>query len=318
MHLYPFFLISKGDKVAEKRIPRPIKDGEYIRIYCPLADVYKGPDTESFKNGTRYEVWLPNDFSVMRDGNTWHIVGITHPKPKGFCDSFNYTGDIHEAEYQLFHAYAEGESFAQLLKEASFTDGEKILYPSERSGEQYEIWAPQLMKFGGKNSVIYSPGKIRMAQSETFEGFKSRVLFECKSEYARDPYVFEENGVYYVIYTEGKEIKYRTTTDLVSFSDEKTLMNALYPNAETESPCLYKRDGVYYLFLCIWDGRNGAYDERTFVFASDTIDGLKDTAPVTVLDAHAPEIVEDTDGTSYLLSVFYPENGISAVKLKWE
>ena len=301
-----------------KKIPRPVKDGEYIRIYTPQSDVYKGPDTESFKGGTRYDTWLTNDFSVMKDENMWHIVGITHPKPCGFIDAFNYSGDIHEAEYQLFHACAKAESFKELLKADSFTDGEKILYPSERSGERFEIWAPQLMKYNGKNSVIYSPGKIRMAQSNTFKSWTSRMLFECNSEFARDPYVYEENGIYHVIYTEGKEIKYRKTCDFADFSEEKTLMDALFPNAETESPCLYKRNGIYYLFLCIWDGKNGAYDERTFVFASETLEGLRGTAPVAMLDAHAPEIVEDADGTAYLLSVYYPENGISAVKLKWE
>ena len=37
-------------------------------------------------------------------------------------------------------------------------------------------------------------------------------------------------------------------------------------------------------------------------------------APLTVLDAHAAEVVRDGDDY-YLLSVFYPENGVSAARL---
>lgn len=304
--------------MSNSGFPCPAKNGEYVRIYSPGADVYSGPDTESFKSGEMYEKWIVNDFSVMRSGDEWHIVGITHPCPEGFKDSFNYSGDVHEAEYQLFHAAAKAESFSQLFTRDSFSDEKKLLYPNERKGEGNEIWAPQLMKHDGKNSVIYSPGKIRMAQSEVFEGWSVRELFECESRFSRDPFVFSENGVSYVIYTDGQKLKYRTTCDFYSFSDEKVLMDELFANTETESPFLFKKDGVYYLLLCIWDGRNGAYDERTFVFAADTLEGLKNTAPITMLDAHAPEVVRDDDGTYYLLSVFYPENGISAVKLKWE
>lgn len=64
-------------------------------------------------------------------------------------------------------------------------------------------------------------------------------------------------------------------------------------------------------------GRNGCYDYRTFVFASETIDGFGKSAPITMLNAHAPEFVCDANGDWYMLSVFYPENGISAFKIKW-
>ena len=320
MRLCLFCLILKEDDFVakSKKIPYPVIDGEYVKIYTPSGDTYRGPDTKSFRNGKYYSEWLVNDFSVMKEGDGWHMVGITHPKPADFNGPFDSGKDVHEAEYQLFHASAVGESFARIFSENSFSDREKILYPSERKGEQNEIWAPHLMKLDDKNAVLYSPGVMRLAKSEDFENWESRVLFAGGNPVARDPYVYSENGIHYVVYTEGAELKYRTTADFVTFSEEKILLGDKFSGAQLESPFLLEKDGMYYLFVCIWDGKNGDYDERTFVYASETIDGFDSGAPVTMLRAHAPEIVKDTDGVYYILSVFYPENGISAAKLAWK
>lgn len=300
------------------KIPYPAIDGEYVRIYAPKGDTYCGPDTKSFKNKEYYPEWIPNDFSVMKDGDDWHIVGITHPKPHDFKGVFDCGKDVHEAEYQLFHACAKAKSFSELFEENSFSDKEKILYPAERKGEQNEIWAPHLMKINEKNSVLYSPGVIRLATSENFEKWDTGQLFACNNTAARDPFVYSENGTHYVIYTEGVALKYRTTSDFVSFSDEKNLLGNKFDGAQLESPFLLKKDGVYYLFVSIWNGQNGDYDERTFVYASEKIEDIDKGAPITMLRAHAPEIVKDADGSYYILSVFYPQNGISAAKLVWK
>ncbi len=93
-------------------------------------------------------------------------------------------------------------------------------------------------------------------------------------------------------------------------------MREIFAGASTESPFLMKRGEYYYLLWCIYDGRNGAYDSRTFVYAAKDIRELGQHAPITMLDAHAPEIAFDGEDY-YLLSVFYPENGISAAKLEF-
>ena len=296
----------------------PVIDGEYVRIYMPAGDTYRGPDTKSFENGKFYSEWIPNDFSIMRDGKEWHMVGISHPKPQDFRGAFDCGKDVHEAEYQLFHAKGCAESFKELFCENSFSDEEKLLYPHNRTGEDNEIWAPHLMKINGKNGILYSPGRIRLAQSEGFENWETKTLFPCTSPASRDPYVYCEDGVNYVIYTDGEVLKYRTTKDFSAFSDEKILLSKKFENTQLESPFLLKKDGMYYLFVSVWDGKNGAYDERTFVFCSETIEDLNVGAPITMLRAHAPEIVRDDDGTYYILSVFYPQNGISAAKIVWK
>ena len=81
--------------MQKKKIPIPAFDGDYVRIYNPSPDVYNGVDTEHFRNGEVYSEWITNDFSIVNDNGTFHIVGITHPRVPGFIDAFNYSGDVH-------------------------------------------------------------------------------------------------------------------------------------------------------------------------------------------------------------------------------
>lgn len=303
--------------MQSERFPIPAFDGAYVHIYNPAGDVYRGKNTAHFTNGTFYNTWIPNDFSVLHENGTWHMVGITHPKPPQF-HAFICENDVHEAEYQLFHCTAKGERFADVFASYTFTDKPKLLYPADRPNERCELWAPHFMKYNGRFQVIYSPQVMRRASSADMVTWRQEPpLFTCENGAARDPYIYTENGVFYCIYTERRQLKYRTSVDLCRWSDAQILQEQLFAQAENESPFLYRKNGIYYLLWSVYDGRNGCYDNRTFVFAGHTLAELYNAAPITVLQAHAPEIVTDTDGTDYLLSVFYPHNGISAVKLKW-
>jgi hypothetical protein len=300
------------------RIPRPVLASEFIKIYSPESDVYNGVTTTNFEQGKAYSEWITNDFSPLKIGDTWHIVGITHPRPKSLIDDYNYDpADVHEAEYQLFHAAAKGKTFGDIFFEGSFSDCKKILYPSDRPGETNEIWAPHMMMHDGKVKIIYSPKNMRVAETEDFESFVTgKTLFETESFSARDPYVFLDGDIYYCFYAIENRTEYRTSTDFVNWSEACVLQVNPWVNASNESPFVMKRGDYYYLLWCICDGRCGCYDNRTFVFASDSIEGLKNTAPIAMLPGHAPEIVNDESG-SYLLSVYYPENGISAARIEW-
>lgn len=93
----------------------PYLKGAYRQIYTPMPDVYKGLTTKSFKSGKKYNEWIVNDFSIIKD-DVWHIVGITHPKPTDFIDDFNCSkATVHEAEYQLFHCTSLGETFSDVI-----------------------------------------------------------------------------------------------------------------------------------------------------------------------------------------------------------
>lgn len=303
----------------KKRFPVPRIDGPYVPVYRPSGDVYDGVDTDNFRHGRYYEKWIPNDFSVVRYRGAWHLAGITHPCPPGFVSAYEHDGNVHEAEFQLFHASAEGKSFEDVFREGAFRDEKKILYPAERPGERCEIWAPQLIELSGQIHVVYSPETMRHAVSDDFLHWTVLPpLFRCPGPYFRDPYVSRIDGMYYFVYTGGGSVCLRTSEDFQTWTEPVVLSSGFYGRCEPESPVLLKRDGVWYLFWSAYDGRNGSYDERTFVFAADAPEGLTDTVPVTMLRAHAPEIVLGEDGKDFILSVFYPENGVSAARLVWE
>ena len=90
-------------------IPYHVVDGEYVTVYRPQRDIYRGEDTDYFQANTYYDSWTVNDFSIINDNGSWHIVGITHPTPPGFTDEYNLVPNIHDAEHMLFHATAKGE-----------------------------------------------------------------------------------------------------------------------------------------------------------------------------------------------------------------
>lgn len=306
-----------------ERIPIPRLCGEYKHIYIPRSDIYRGRDSASFKYGSHHDLWITNDFSVIKHKGVFHLIGITHPAPPDYKDEYTPTKNyIHEGEEVLFHATAVGDDLSSLMYDGSFEDCEKLLYPASRPDEIPEIHAPHLSHAeDGRVRMIYGPRDIRLAVTDDFSSFERRLLFVDQPT-ARDPFLFKEDGAYMVIYAVENRVDYRQSNDLVSFSDAKTLQVNPYSNedgvpAASESPFLFKYKDFYYLFWAIYDGRLGMYDHRTFVFGARTLEGLSMSAPLTILPAHAGEIYEDKSGI-YLLSAFHPENGVSAVKIEFD
>ena len=74
----------------------PVIDGKFVTVYRPQGDVYKGEDTFYFRKNTYYGSWTANDFSILNDNGTWHLVGITHPTPPDYVDEFTkISGNLH-------------------------------------------------------------------------------------------------------------------------------------------------------------------------------------------------------------------------------
>lgn len=305
-----------------KRIPIPYIDGEYTRIYTPQPDVYLGPDTPNCKYGKLYDSWTVNDFSVAKKGNIWYLTGITHPTPADLSpDGFNYNGiTVHEAEFQMFLCSSEGEKFADVVEKAKigkeFTECPKLLWHSERPDERYEAHAPHLLTWNDGWKMVYGPIEMRCADfDKDFRLGKRNILFTDESS-ARDPFIFYENGIWHLFYCVANRIQMRKSIDFEHWSDPFVIQTNPFVNAASESPYVMKRNGWYYLFWSICDGRNGSYDQRAFVFAADSFENIASTAPIAILPGHAPEIVSDDYG-DWILSVFYPENGVSAAPIKW-
>ena len=99
-----------------ERIPFPRLKGEFITVYRPKGDVYRGLPSFFFTPGSYYESWTVNDFSILNDGGHWHLTGITHPTPPDFVDDFHPGQSWHDAEHMQFHATARGKTFADLMR----------------------------------------------------------------------------------------------------------------------------------------------------------------------------------------------------------
>lgn len=298
------------------KIPFPKQSAPYRQIYAPGADTYRGPNSEFFRTGQWHEHWIVNDFTmVVGSDGRWHAYGITHPQPPKYIDPFHYEGNIHDAEYQLFHCSFDG-TLADLYARgtACCMEHEKVLYPQDRPGRP-ECWAPCMVRYGNEYRLFWSPEEIRYAVTTDMFRFQTNdtVLFSGVS-YLRDPYIFVEDGVYTMLYLADK-LYARQSTDLVHWGEEITVMEAPF-RGSMESPCLIKRHRYYYLLWCLYDGRGGSYDQRTFVYAADTLFGWTGTAPVAMLEGHAPEILSDETG-DYLVSVAYPGNGLYMAPLEW-
>jgi len=299
----------------KKRIPYPKIASPYRRIYIPQPDIYKGIDTASFRHGQVYQDWIANDFTLIKDKNkTWHAFGITHPKPPGFVDDFNYSGDVHEAEYQLFHCVYDG-TLDSLYNGGMMSEQEKILYPQQRINEQPDCWAPCAIEKDDLYYLFYTPQSVRYAVSKDLYNWNPQgTLFEGPA-HLRDPYILFENGIYTMVYIED-DLLYRTSENLIDWSEPKIFQKNPFPSAAQESPCIWKRNGIYYLMWCVYNGQNGCYDNRSFVFASKSLYDFTGKTPITMLPGHAPEIIYE-NGNYYIISVFYPENGLNIARISW-
>ncbi len=285
--------------------------GPYVHVYQPQPDVFPGPDSESFRAGERYSDWVPNDHCVVKgpDGR-WHAFGITHPAPPAGAA-------IHEGEWLSFHAAAPPGPLAANLQEGTWEDLPKVLPPGDRPGEKLQNHAPFVVERDSVYHMVYGPSPIRLATStDLFVWTLQGPLFEQDGG-ARDPCVLVRNGGYVMVYCSQESILARTSDDLVHWSDEPVEIFRMRRSGAPESPALLEREGRSYLFWCIWDDTQGPYDHRTFVYMSDDPLDFLDAPQVGLLDAHAPEIIVDELGDTYITSAEWPRRGLSIAPLVW-
>ena len=282
----------------------PVITSEYKHVYKPAADIFPAPVSKFFKHGEMYDEWIPNDFTVITDkNNRRHMIGITHPAPAEFT-----TESIHDGEWQLFHAVADGVT-------CNYIDAAKILPPSERPNEEFNIYAPHIISHGGVYHMFYGPGPIRHAVSDNLYDWSPTAALFMDHPSDRDPHILPYKNGFRMTYVSEDKLLGRYSTDLINWS-ESELVFTMPRKGVPESPFIVPYDGLYYLFWCIYDGENGAYDNRTFVYVSDTPEKFEHDGYVTELKAHAPEIVTD-GGKMYIFSAEYPVRGISAAEIEW-
>jgi arabinan endo-1,5-alpha-L-arabinosidase len=312
----PAILSQSEQRKTSDRVKRPRRVGDYVTVYRPAGDRFPGPDTTELKAGQWYDDWVPNDHTILfGPDNRWHAFGITHP--------LTSTDDVHQGEFQSFHAIAPPGTLADVLKDDSWHDLPKILPPAERPEEILPNHAPYIVRRDDAYWMMYGPSPMRLAVSKDLRHWVPKGPLFHDSLGARDPNLLSWENRYIVTYCAMDQIRARTSPDLLKWSAPRTILT-MPKGVAPESPSLIRYDETFYLFVCGWDGIwdkktvQGAYQHRTYVFQSDDPFRFDGTDVLTTLESHAPEIFQDTQGNWYISSVEWPERGMSIARLAWE
>ncbi|MFC2111683.1 family 43 glycosylhydrolase [Bacteroidota bacterium] len=296
-------------------IPEIVTD--YVLIYKPQPDVYRGRDTKNYKSGEIYYTWQCNDHTFTQGPNgRWHCFGIIRPS--------DVPGDgVHEAEAGTFHALAPFGTLEEAFQPEIWVDQPKI-----RTGG-----APYCIKIGDTYNLNYS-SKRNLTSTDLYN-WKDAGMLKIKEEEGkdnRDPNVLYWNGTYYMVNCNDRTVNLVTSTDFVNWTDPIDIFEAPVESWRCESPSLIRYDDKFYLFWCLWDSSPsreqlpalykdhtpGSYDYRSFVYVSDTPTDFNNREPIAQLKAHAPEIIKDEKGNYFISSADYPRRGINLARLDWE
>lgn len=258
-----------------------------------------------------------NDHTIVRgsDGN-WHLYGIT-----------SFGGKSYEERYFV---HGVGESLSKEFREVGRSIDRGCL-----------AWAPCVKEREGNYYMIYGPSPTSLAVShDMYEWFGTKInlIDEPLMGAHRDHFVLEIEKDSYLMYVVGVHdkkgaISCFSSSNLLDWKFEGFALTSgdnapLKPAwGAMESPFVVKKDGLYYLFVTYTDCSDENYCD-TMVFCSKDpkffgkFDGNYGTQPITVLQAHAPEIIQE-DNKYYVTTCGWvdkpnPNKGtVSIAQLDW-
>lgn len=279
----------------------------FVAIYVPGEDSFPGPDSENVKSGELCKRWIANDHTLVKGGDgRWHAFGIVGPESRM----------LHEGTWMAFHAIGPSLPLREVIASRLWEEHPKVLPPAERLNERRELWAPFVVEREGIYYMFYGPCEIRLAISTDLFLWEPRGTCFAQQGGARDPWVTEIGGVPHMVYTAGESVWLRTSANLFAWSDPREIFRMRRPGAP-ESPVLIERKGWFYLFWTLYDGENGPYDNRTFVYTSRSPHDFNTAEEVAMLPAHAPELIQDEEGRWFITSAEWPRRGVSIAPLEW-
>lgn len=258
--------------------------------------------------------WYVNDHTFVRgpDGQ-WNLFGITHAEPANPLD-------------EKFFAHAT----AKTLTQAQYTKQPPVIHADPAQGDTH-VWAPYVMKYAGKYWMFYSAGgadnhetyEIRLATSTDLKTWTTRrtPLFVDGFD-ARDPMVLRVGDKWVMYYTATSEpsggnhqVAYRTSTDLIHWGAKHVAFNHPQTGTSggpTESPFVVHQDGWYYLFVCC----QSSYTDTRVYKSRDPLH-FDISQLVGRIDAHAAEVIRDTDGKWYISGAGWGMGGVYLRPLIW-
>ncbi len=260
------------------------------------------------------EPWCINAHTLVQGPNgTWHVFGITHPKP---LDFFKDPGR------QLAHATARA-----LLQGPWQAQPPAVRADWERYRE-YLLWAPHVIRHeqtyymfvcaGAKDTHRYRLHLLTSADLQTWTRHPGNPLLTDGFD-GRDPMVMPlQNGwvLYYTATTTpagGNHIVACVTSrDLVHWADRKVVFT--HPQAgtfggPTESPFVVRRGPRYYLFVCDNDWTDVYVSGDPFHWDFEKKAGR--------IRSHASEVVRDEHGQWYISHAGWMSGPVCLAPLHW-
>ena len=259
-----------------------------------------------------------NDHSIVigADGK-WHLYGIT---------SFEGT-----PAYERYFVHAVGESL-----DAPFTEVGRSIDRGTLA------WAPCVIKKDENYFMFYGPSPTSLAVSfDMYEWFGTNVHLQDEPLMGahRDHFVLKLAKDRYLMYVVGIHerkgaVSCFSSADLINWqferfaltSGERAPLNPAW--GAFESPYVFKKDGLYYLFVTYTDCSDSTYND-TLVFCSEDPmhfgaygSDIDEAVPITTLQAHAAEVIEQ-NGDFYITTCGWntkptPHKGaVSVARLAW-
>jgi beta-fructofuranosidase len=301
-------VIAKNSQL-ELEVNEPRKLSQPQRAEKPLVEA------GGFKTFfTAEEPWCVNDHTfVQGPDKTWHLFGITHPKPL-IWDK--------DPGHRLCHVTAQTLSQTpwQAQPPAVARDWEKY--------REFVLWAPYVVQHDGTYYMFVCVGdkdthryRIHLLTSPDLKEWTRSAdnPMVVDGFDGRDPFVMRVGEEWVLYYTANStpecgnhQVVSVTSKDLTHWSNRKVVFT--HPRAgsfggPTESPFIVRRGDNYYLFVCD--------NEWTDVYVSrDPFHWDFDQKNTRIL-SHASEIVRDTDGNWFISHAGWTGGPLRIAPLKW-
>jgi len=282
------------------------------------ADLFEvGPFVKIYDQSVgEKEKWYINDHCFIRaEDGTWHLFGITHQEPMNPLDEDNF-------------AHATGERLLQRpWKKLPFA-----LSAVWDPWKETHLWAPHVIRHKEFYYMFYCAGgpdhkayRIHLAISRDLKTWKRhpRNPMVVDGYDARDPFVMRIGNKWVMYYTATSEpaggnhvVACVTSDDLVTWKDKWVVFKDPSRGTcggPTESPFVVRRGDYYYLFI----GPRGGYDGTDVFRSTDPFNWSLDDK-VGHINAHAAEVVRDTDGKWYVSRCGWGRGGVYLAPLKWK
>ena len=260
------------------------------------------------------EPWCINDHTLVQGpDNTWHLFGITHPKP---FDFFKDPG------LRLAHATAKS------LLQSSWQAQPPAVTADWKKYKEYLLWAPHVIRHektfymfvcvGDKDSHRYRIHLLTSPDLKEWTRHPDNPMVVDGFD-GRDPMVMPLNDHWVMYYTAtttpegGNHIVVAVTShDLVHWKDRTVVF--VHPQAgtfggPTESPFVVRRGDHYYLFLCDNDWTNVYLSEDPFHWEFERKVGR--------IHSHASEIVRDGEGRWHISHAGWMNGPVALAALLW-